>query len=286
MRLPKWIRARHVHSELRAVKGVLREHGLSTVCEEARCPNKSECFSKPTAAFMILGDICTRNCGFCSVTPGSPLPVDEGEPMRVARASEGLGLRYVVVTSVTRDDLPDGGAGHFARTVRAIRDVLPSSTVEVLIPDFGGMADSLKTVLDSGPDVLNHNVETVPRLYPSVRPGALFERSLRLLRGSKRISPATATKSGLMLGLGETMGEVVDVMRSLRDAGCDCLTIGQYLRPSLRNLPVAEYVLPGAFDELRDTALEMGFKFIQSSPLVRSSMNAEEMRLGEAGRGS
>jgi lipoic acid synthetase len=277
MRLPEWIKIRHKHSELHGLKSLLRDYGLSTVCEEARCPNKSECFSKPTATFMILGSCCTRNCGFCSVESAAPLPPDKDEPLKVALAAKEMGLKYVVVTSVTRDDLEDGGAQHFAKTVTAIKKHLPYAKVEVLTPDFKGDFSALKTVLDSKPDVFNHNVETVPRLYPAVRPQADYPRSLRLLRQAKEISPTVNTKSGLMLGLGEDYDEVLDVMTDLREADCDFLTIGQYLRPSRENLPVKEYVHPEVFERLREAALGMGFKFVASSPLVRSSMNAEEM---------
>lgn len=276
MRLPDWIRTRHYPDSLHEMKHLLRRHGLSTVCEEARCPNKSECFSKPTAAFMILGSECTRNCGFCSVTKGTPMPPEADETLRVALASKEMALRYVVLTSPSRDDLPDGGAGHFAGTVRQLRRHLPDARVEVLTPDFRGSIDSLRTVIDSGPDVFNHNVETVPRLYPEVRPQADYRRSLSLLKEAKRLSGIT-TKSGLMVGLGEGFDEVVDVMRDLRDSGCDMLTIGQYLMPSKRNLPVREYVQPGVFERLRDEAGRMGFKYAACSPLVRSSMNAEEV---------
>jgi len=279
-RLPAWMRRPHRISELHELKSVLRSHGLSTVCEEARCPNKAECFSKPTATFMILGDRCTRGCGFCSVRSSTPLPPDPGEPRRVARAARAMGLRYVVVTSVTRDDLPDGGAGHFAETVREIRQSLPEARVEVLTPDFGGRREALKTVLDARPDVFNHNVETVPRLYSTVRPLADYNRSVGLLRLAREMSPGTATKSGIMLGLGEAFGEVLEVLGDLREAGCGLLTIGQYLRPGKDNLPVAEYVRPEVFERLKGEALKMGFGFVASGPFVRSSMNAQEMYEG------
>lgn len=306
-RLPEWIRTKHDYTALHGLKSVLRSYGLSTVCEEARCPNKSGCFSKPTATFMILGSRCTRNCGFCAVESGLPDPPDETEPLRVALAAREMGLKYVVITSVTRDDLPDGGASHFAETVRAVRRYLPYAKVEVLTPDFKGDIDALRTVIVSGPDVFNHNLETVPGLYPAVRPEADYLRSLELLRQAKgsrmkKLTPSTigvcnhltdysclnspdekevvrpmSTKSGLMLGLGETYNEVLDVLTDLMDAGCDFLTIGQYLRPSRRNLSVKEYVAPETFRRLRDEALGMGFRHVASAPLVRSSMNAEEM---------
>lgn len=275
-RLPEWLKRRHEPSALHEVKSLLREYGLSTVCEEARCPNKGECFSKPTAAFMILGARCTRNCGFCSVEPGVPLPPDKDEPRRIGMAALKMKLKYVVITSVTRDDLPDGGAEHFARTISSIKEVIPDCKVEVLTPDFKGDAASLKTVLDAAPDVFNHNLETVPRLYPVVRPGADYERSVALIGEAKRIAPDVRTKSGLMLGLGERYDEVVDVLRDLRGQGCDFLTVGQYLRPTARNLPVVEYIEPRVFDKVKDAALSMGFSFAASAPLVRSSMNAAE----------
>ncbi|MEJ2182311.1 MAG: lipoyl synthase [Nitrospirota bacterium] len=286
-RLPSWLRSGEAQGEpagegrglssLHEVKRRLRGHGLSTVCEEARCPNKTVCFSKPTATFMILGDVCTRRCGFCAVRSGPVSPPDPREPGRVAEAARQMGLRYVVITSVTRDDLSDGGAGQFALGIRAVREALPGAKVEVLTPDFRGSEAALRTVLGAGPDVFNHNVETVPRLYSRVRPQADYGQSLALLRAARDMSPNIAVKSGLMLGLGETFDEVLEVMAALRGAGCGLLTIGQYLRPSRRNLPVAEYVAPEVFEALRERALEMGFSFAASSPLVRSSMNAEEM---------
>ncbi len=276
MRLPDWIKVRY-RADIHGTKHLLRRHGLSTVCEEARCPNRGECFSRPTATFMILGSGCTRNCGFCSVDPSGPEPVDETEPGRVASAAAELGLKYVVVTSVTRDDLADGGAGHFAKTIASIRRRLPSAKIEVLTPDFRGDADALKTVLDALPDVFNHNVETVQRLYPAVRPGADYSRSLGLLRAAAGIAPGIPTKSGFMLGLGETTEEISRLLADLRLAGCSCVTIGQYLRPSRKNLPVVEYIAPEVFERLRLEALEMGFASVASGPLVRSSMNAAEI---------
>ncbi|MEW6738646.1 MAG: lipoyl synthase [Nitrospirota bacterium] len=275
MRLPEWIKTKA--SGLHGTKTLLRSHGLSTVCEEARCPNKGHCFSKPTATFMILGDHCTRDCGFCSVKSGSPSFVDAEEPERVAEAAHEMGLRYVVITSVTRDDLPDGGALQFAETIRAVKNKLPDTKVEVLTPDFRGDVNSLKTVLDSGPDVFNHNMETVKRLYYKVRPQADYECSINVLRNAKKIAPDIKTKSGLMLGFGETVDEVVELLRDLRGIGCDFLTMGQYLRPSKKNLPVVEYIRPEVFEELKEAALEMGFEFVAAGPLVRSSMNAEDM---------
>jgi lipoic acid synthetase len=277
MRLPDWIRTRH--ADLHDTRQLLRKHRLSTVCEEARCPNRSECFSKPTATFMILGASCTRNCGFCSVNSSGPEPVDEREPENVAEAAAEMGLRYVVVTSVTRDDLSDGGARHFARTIEAVKRLLPSAKTEVLTPDFKGDFDALKIVLDARPDVYNHNIETIERLYPAVRPQADFRRSLSVLAKAKETARGTFIKSGFMLGLGETREEAVRMLRDLREAGCDFVTIGQYLQPTRKNLPVVEYVSPEVFEELKTIALGMGFKYAASAPLVRSSMNAEEMYL-------
>ncbi|MEW6676107.1 MAG: lipoyl synthase [Nitrospirota bacterium] len=276
MRLPEWIRIKS-HRGLHNTKQVLRSYGLSTVCEEARCPNIGGCFSKPTATFMILGSKCTRNCGFCSVESSMPGPPNSKEPERVAMAAKEMGLRYVVITSPTRDDLPDGGAGHFAETVYAVRRYLPDAKVEVLTPDFKGNVSALKTLLYSRPDVYNHNLETVPRLYQYVRPQADYRRSINILEYIKRIAPEINTKSGLMLGLGETLDEVIDVLRDLYGVGCELITIGQYLRPSRINLPVVEYIRPEIFEQLRLIAFRVGFKYVASAPLVRSSMNAEEM---------
>lgn len=276
MRLPEWIKVKSF-TGLHNTKSILRNYGLSTVCEEAKCPNRGECFSKPTAAFMILGSVCTRNCGFCAVESSKPGPPDNDEPEKVAMAAKEMGLKYVVITSVTRDDIKDGGASHFAKTVSAVRKHLPAAKVEVLTPDFRGNKDSLKTVLDSRPDVYNHNVETVPRLYPYVRHQADYRRSLDVLLNAKNIAPDITIKSGFMVGLGETFNEIIHVLKDLRDAGCDTVTIGQYLRPSKKNLPVREYVRPEMFDVYKEIALDMGFKYAASSPLVRSSMNAEEI---------
>lgn len=275
MRLPEWIKT--VASDLHKVKRVLRNHKLSTVCEEARCPNKGICFSKPTATFMILGDVCTRNCGFCSVKNGHPIGLDKDEPERVAEAAYEMDLRYVVITSVTRDDLEDGGASQFAKTIYALRRKMNGVKIEVLTPDFKGDVAALKTVLEAGPDVFNHNIETVKRLYPRVRPQADYYRSLNVLLTAKRIAPHIKTKSGFMLGLGEKMEEIIELINDLRGVGCDFLTIGQYLRPSKKNLPVVEYIKPEVFEEIRGIAIGLGFEFVASGPLIRSSMNAEEM---------
>lgn len=276
MRLPEWIKTRP-HTGLHETRHLLRRHGLSTVCEDARCPNRGDCFSKPTATFLILGPNCTRNCAFCSVSSGAPLAVNTQEPDQVAEAAAEMNLRYVVITSVTRDDLPDGGAGQFARSIAAVRRRLPEARVEVLTPDFKGDSSALRIVLDTGPDVFNHNVETIERLYPVVRSQADYHRSLSVLRAAKNLSPYISLKSGFMLGLGETMDEVYMLLSDLRESGCDFLTIGQYLRPTRKNLPVVKYFLPEVFDDLKELALGMGFRYVASGPLVRSSMNAEEM---------
>ncbi len=250
---------------------------LHTVCREARCPNIGECFGRGTATFLILGDTCTRHCRFCAVTHGRPLPLDPGEPGRVAEAAACLGLRHVVVTSVTRDDLPDGGAAHFAATIGAVRRRLPEAVVEVLVPDFDGSCAALAAVLDARPDVLNHNVETTPALYPRVRPGADYRRSLALLDWAKTHAPQVTTKSGLMLGLGERVADVLDVLHDLRRVGCDLLTLGQYLQPTTYQLPIARYVPPDEFAAYREQALALGFRGVAAGPLVRSSHRAADL---------
>jgi lipoic acid synthetase len=280
LRLPEWIRVRNFRG-LHNTKKVLRNYRLTTVCEEARCPNMAECFSKPTAAFMVLGSKCTRNCGFCYVESAIPDTIEHEEPDRVAMAAKEMELRYVVITSVTRDDLDDGGAGHFAKTVCAIKKYLPDAKVELLTPDFKGDMNNLNTVLHSRPDVYSHNVETVPRLYPFVRPLADYERSINILKHAKKTAPEINTKSGIMIGLGETLDEVTNVLRDMCRAGCDIVTIGQYMRPSKRNMPVVEYVRPEIFEKLRIIALGMGFKYVASAPLVRSSLNAEEIYISK-----
>ena len=278
MRKPPWLKKRLAPiQDLRKVSSILDNTSLHTVCQEARCPNLSECFSNGTATILILGRICTRNCGFCAVEHGTPGPVDEEEPERVAEAVKGMGLQYAVVTSVTRDDLPDGGASHFARMIRAVRALNRGINVEVLIPDFKGLFPSLETVLEAKPDVLNHNVETIRRLYPEVRPQADYQRSLRLLKRSKEIFPRVLTKSGFMLGLGEGREEVLGLLGDLREAGCDLLTIGQYLQPRPDRLPVARYVPPGEFDEYERIGREMGFMGVASGPFVRSSFDASKL---------
>jgi lipoic acid synthetase len=262
------------------MKRLLRKHGLSSVCEEARCPNQEYCFAKPTATFMILGSVCTRNCAFCAVTSGTPVDVDAMVSEQIVDAVREMCLRYVVITSVTRDDLHDGGASHFADVIRALKMGLPKVGVEVLTPDFKGDREALKIVVDAGPDLFNHNMETVRRLYQTIRPQADYGRSLEVLRAAKEINPGIRTKSGFMLGLGETSGEVEDLLGDLISVGCDALTIGQYLRPSKKNHPVVEYIIPRAFDELKDKAVQLGFTSVASGPLVRSSMNAEETYRG------
>jgi lipoic acid synthetase len=275
---PPWLKKRlPAFEDLAKVKSILDAAELHTVCEEARCPNLGECFSKGTATILILGRICTRNCGFCAVEHGVPAPTDEAEPGRVAQAVKKMGLQYVVITSVTRDDLPDGGASSFAKTVRAIRSLNRKIKIEVLVPDFRGELSSLTMVLNEGPDVLNHNVESIPRLYAKVRPQADYERSLHLLKRSKDNYPHIPTKSGLMLGLGEIEEEVIELLKELRRVRCDFLTIGQYLQPRADRLPVVRYLPPEEFEEYKKIGEEMGFKSVASGPFVRSSFHAAEM---------
>ena len=256
---------------------------LETVCENARCPNRPECWSRRTATFMVLGNICTRPCGFCSVPKGQPLHVEDDEPARVAEAAERLGLRHVVITSVTRDDLPDGGAGHFARCIEAVRGRLPQSAVEVLTPDFNGDEAAIDAVIDARPDVFNHNLETVPRLYRVVRGRAGYQRSLDLLDRVKQRAPGMVTKAGLMLGIGETIEELFEVLADLRTIGCDVLTLGQYLAPTLKHIPVARWVPPAEFDSLAATARLLGFREVVAGPFVRSSYHADDMVPHDAG---
>jgi lipoic acid synthetase len=258
------------------MKSRMRRGGLSTVCEEARCPNRTECFERKTATFLIAGDVCTRACGFCHITSGRPAPLDPEEPARLVEAAGEMGIRHIVVTSVDRDDLADGGSAHWAAVVRALKEDDGARTVEALTPDFQGFAAQIDRVADSGPDVYNHNVETVPRLYDTVRPKSKFGRSVDLLARVKERHPAMTTKSGLMLGLGEKDDEVLDVFRSLREAGVDVVTVGQYLRPSAWNLPVVEYATPERFAALEARGMAMGFSAVFSGPFVRSSYRAEE----------
>lgn len=277
-RLPAWLRRPLARpGEYGAVEGMLGELRLSTVCQEAKCPNRGECYSSGTATFLIAGDACTRGCRFCAVETRVPAPLDRGEPARVAEAVARLGLEHAVVTMVTRDDLADGASAHVAATIAAIRAAMPETAVEVLVSDFAGGMVAVDTVVDAAPDVFNHNLETVPRLYAEVRPGADYQRSLDVLAHAKRRAPQLPTKSGLMLGLGETRDEVLAVMRDLRDIGCDLLTLGQYLRPSQKHLPVAAFIEPDEFAALGREGRRMGFSGVASAPFVRSSYHAAEL---------
>ena len=274
---PDWLRAKApVGENFHNLKKLARGLGLHTVCESAQCPNIGECWDNHTATFMLLGDICTRRCGFCAVPKGKPGPIDWQEPARVAEAVATLGLRHAVVTSVNRDDDNLGGARVFAETIRQIRDLTPGCRVEVLIPDFQGLDEPLQVVLDAQPDILNHNTETVPRLYRVVRSGARYERTLRLLGNAKKFAPKMVTKSGVMVGLGETVTELIEVFRDLGSRGVDILTVGQYLRPSRDHLPISRFYTPDEFRMLKDAALEYGFRHVESGPLVRSSYHAHE----------
>ncbi len=259
----------------RWLKRLMRAKSLHTVCEEAHCPNIGECWGHRTATFLILGDTCTRNCRFCNVKTGRPAPLDPDEPERVAQAVQAMDLKHAVITSVDRDDLPDGGASVFAAVIRRIRDRQPGCTVEVLIPDFRGQIEPLKVVMDERPDILNHNIETVPRLFRTVQPQCRYEWSLAVLRNAKALWPQAITKSGLMVGLGETMDEVLEVMRELRQLDVDVITIGQYLQPSRQHAPIARYYTPEEFETLREQGYAMGYTWVESDPLVRSSYNAE-----------
>ena len=274
---PAWLRApAPVGDNYRELKNLIDGLGLHTVCESAACPNVGDCWNRRTATFMILGNVCTRRCGFCAVQKGAPLEVDRDEPRRVAEAVAAMGLRYAVITSVNRDDQKDGGASLFAAVVRSIRERIPGCRVELLIPDFQGSREALEIVMNEGPDVLNHNTETVPRLYRQVRLGASYERSLDVLAHAKTLAPPVPTKSGLMLGLGETMDEVKEVMRDLRASQVNILTLGQYLRPSPKHLPILRYVPPEEFAEYRRAGAAMGFSHVEAGPLVRSSYHADE----------
>ncbi|HJW67822.1 MAG TPA: lipoyl synthase, partial [Candidatus Binatia bacterium] len=260
-RHPPWLKVRAPGgADYVATRATVKSLGLHTVCEEAHCPNIGECWGHRTATFMLLGDTCTRNCGFCAVRHGRPISVDRDEPERVAQAVARLGLRHVVVTSVNRDDLEDGGSGHFAATARAIKELIPTARVEVLVPDFQGNRAAVRTVVESPIDILNHNIETVPRLYKRVRPGAVYSRSLEVLAEGRRVRPVCLTKAGLMLGLGETLDEITSVFGDLRAVDCDILTLGQYLRPSAEHLPIERYVTPEEFAALKEEALAVGFR--------------------------
>ncbi|MDP8922493.1 MAG: lipoyl synthase [Chloroflexota bacterium] len=274
---PPWLKVRFPNGEnYHELRTLMREQNLHTICEEALCPNIGECWENRTATFLILGDVCTRNCGFCSVTTGRPVGLDLEEPERLVSAVEKIGLRHIVITSVTRDDLPDGGAGIFAETICKLHERVPGCGIEVLIPDFQGNWDNLAIVMAARPDILNHNLETVPRLYRRVRPKAIYEQSLELLRRAKDLAPAAVTKSGLMVGLGETREELEQVFVDLRAHDVDVLTVGQYLRPTMQHLPVERYVTPEEFAELKVLAKRLGFGHVESGPLVRSSYHAHE----------
>jgi lipoic acid synthetase len=278
LKKPPWLKKRiPPYQDLLKVKTLLDKGGLHTVCEEARCPNLGECFSQGTATFLILGDVCTRNCGFCAVQHGAPVPPAADEPNRIGRAVVEMDLHYVVITSVTRDDLLDGGASFFARTIEAIREQDQRIKIEVLIPDFMGDLSSLETVLHASPDVLNHNIETIQRLYSEVRPQADYKKSLNLLKKSKDLFPPIHTKSGFMLGLGETQQEIIELMGDLRKAECDLLTIGQYLQPRSDRLPVMRFIPPEEFEEYKKIGESMGFTAVASGPFVRSSFHASQM---------
>ena len=275
--IPPWIRIRVSEGEnFKQLKGLVQDRKLHTVCEEARCPNIFDCWSRRTATFMILGDVCTRACRFCAVTSGRPTELDLGEPLRVADSVAQLGLRHAVITSVDRDDLADGGSGIFARTIRAIRRRSPDTTIEVLTPDFQGDLEAVRTVVEARPDIFNHNTETVPRLYARIRPKAVYANSLALLRHVKALAPSMVTKSGLMVGLGETEDELVEVFRNMRAHNIDVLTVGQYLRPTKKHAEVVRYYRPEEFADLKATAVQMGFRHVEAGPLVRSSYHADE----------
>lgn len=285
---PQWIRIKHGDSaKISWLTGVMRFGNLHTVCEEAHCPNLSECWSHKTATFMIMGDICTRHCGFCAVKKGAPLPLNPAEPLRVAEAVKQMGLKHAVVTSVNRDELSDGGATHFARVVREIRGLNPDCRVEVLIPDFCGNKEALQIILAEIPDILNHNIETVPQLYKRVRPDARYQQSLELIKNASIWSKEKPmlTKSGLMLGLGETKEMLEGTFRDLRDVGCNILTIGQYLRPTLKHLPIEKYYHPDEFADLKTIALALGFRHVESGPFVRSSYHAREQSINAMEKG-
>jgi lipoyl synthase len=276
MRRPEWLKVRAPTGEnYEQVRKLVRSKALHTVCEEAHCPNMGECWGRGTATFLIMGDVCTRSCRFCDVKTGRPLPLDWQEPERVAMAVQAMNLRHAVITSVNRDERKDGGAPIFAMVIRRIRQLQPGCTVEVLTPDFKGNLDALKMVIDEQPDIYDHNVETVARLFRQVQPQDHYEWAMTTLRNAKQLDPQQVTKSGIMVGLGETFDEVVETMRDLRSVGVDILTVGQYLQPSKEHLPIARYYTPDEFADLKRIGLEMGFRWVESGPLVRSSYNAE-----------
>lgn len=275
-RRPPWIRVKAPSGETyQNVHNLMRSKTLHTVCEEAQCPNIGECWGRGTATFLMMGDTCTRSCGFCDIKTGRPSPLDWAEPNRVAESVRAMGLRHVVITSVNRDERPDGGAPIFAMVIKRIRQLQPGCSIEVLIPDFKGNPDALKIVMDAQPEILNHNVETVPRLFKKVQPQDNYQWALATLRNAKQMQPLVLTKSGIMVGLGETFDEVVEVMRDLANIGVDILTIGQYLQPSKKHLPVERFYTPAEFDKLKAIGLELGFKWVESGPLVRSSYRAD-----------
>ena len=282
-RKPEWIRAKApVTPEVMRLKGLLREHNLHTICEEAACPNLGECFTHGTATFLIMGQICTRRCPFCDVAHGKPDPLDENEPAHLAKTIAAMQLKHVVVTSVDRDDLRDGGAAHFRACIKEIRAQSPNTNIEVLVPDFRGrMNVALEVLADNPPDIFNHNLESIPRLYKAVRPGSDYQWSLDLIKNFQEQHPNVPTKSGLMLGLGESMDEIKQVIQDLRDHGCRMLTLGQYLQPSRHHLAVERFVTPAEFDELADVAKKMGFEHVASGPMVRSSYHADLQAQGE-----
>jgi len=277
LRKPEWMRIGNMDREkIREVQSILRKLKLHTVCEESMCPNIGKCFEKKTATFLVMGDICTRNCKFCDIKFGKPGSLDEDEPQRILEAAKKLSLRHIVITSVTRDDLPDGGASHYAGITKKLREYDENLIIELLIPDLKGKEEDIQTIVDTKPDIINHNVEVVPRLFRKITPQSNYETSLKLLKLVKEFDPNTITKSGMMVGLGETKQEVFDVMKDLREVNCDILTIGQYLKPPSSNLEIEEYVHPEIFKEYEELAYDMGFKFVASAPFVRSSFNAEE----------
>lgn len=275
-RKPEWLRVKYDSESTKEVESMMKALDLNTVCKEANCPNLCECYKKRTATFMIMGSQCTRNCRFCNVVHGAPSELDSNEPMNVAKAVKELGLSHAVITSVTRDDLEDGGAKHFADTIKAVKKINPETTVEVLIPDLKGIENSLDIVINANPHVINHNVETVESLYDKVRPEAIYERSIKVLKYIKEKAPHILSKTGIMVGLGETDEQVYKVMDDVLAVGCDIFTIGQYLRPSKQHIEIEEYVTPEKFEEYRLEGINKGFKYIASSPLVRSSYKAEE----------
>ncbi len=277
LRKPEWMRIGNMDREkIREVQSILRKLKLHTVCEESMCPNIGKCFEKKTATFLVMGDICTRNCKFCDIKFGKPGSLDEDEPQHILEAAKKLSLRHIVITSVTRDDLPDGGAAHYAIITKTLREYDENLIIELLIPDLKGKEEDIQTIVDTKPDIINHNVEVVPRLFRKITPQSNYETSLKLLKLVKEFDSSIFTKSGMMVGLGETKQEVFDVMKDLREVNCDILTIGQYLKPPSSNLEIEEYVHPEIFKEYEELAYNMGFKFVASAPFVRSSFNAEE----------